>query len=183
MAKKGEAARIVKAVLDKWQRLDILVNNAGITRDRSMRKMTDDDWVAVINTNLNVPSIAPAQPCRPWSIRGLDGSSISAPSSGKWAHLAKLTTRRVKAESLPSPKPSRWKWPSSTLQLTPLHQASLPPRWWMLSPKRLQLRSRRRFPWGRFATVEEIAKAAAFLAADGDYITGQELNVNGGYHM
>ncbi len=53
VAKKGEAARIVKEVLDKWQRLDILVNNAGITRDRSMRKMTDEDWVAVINTNLN----------------------------------------------------------------------------------------------------------------------------------
>jgi acetoacetyl-CoA reductase len=53
VAKKGEAARIVKEVLDQWQRLDILVNNAGITRDRSMRKMTDDDWVAVINVNLN----------------------------------------------------------------------------------------------------------------------------------
>ena len=53
VAKKGEAARIVKEVLDKWQRLDILVNNAGITRDRSMRKMTDDDWVDVINVNLN----------------------------------------------------------------------------------------------------------------------------------
>ena len=53
VAKKGEAARIVKEVLDKWQRLDILVNNAGITRDRSMRKMTDDDWAAVINVNLN----------------------------------------------------------------------------------------------------------------------------------
>ena len=34
VAKKGEAERIVKEVLDKWQRLDILVNNAGITRDR-----------------------------------------------------------------------------------------------------------------------------------------------------
>ena len=42
-----------------------------------------------------------------------------------------------------------------------------------------QLNALRRF----LATAEEIAKAAAFLAADGDYITGQELNVNGGYHM
>src|SRR5271165_7113781 len=42
VSKKGEAHRIVKEVLDKWQRLDILVNNAGITRDRSMRKMTED---------------------------------------------------------------------------------------------------------------------------------------------
>ena len=40
-----------------------------------------------------------------------------------------------------------------------------------------------KIPLGRFATPEEIASAAAFLAADGDYITGQELNINGGYHM
>ena len=53
VSEKGEAARIVKEVLEKWQRLDILVNNAGITRDRSMRKMTDDDWATVINVNLN----------------------------------------------------------------------------------------------------------------------------------
>ncbi|HEV2698758.1 MAG TPA: SDR family NAD(P)-dependent oxidoreductase, partial [Terriglobales bacterium] len=46
---KEDARRIVKEVVDKWQRLDILVNNAGITRDHSMRKMTDEDWAEVIN--------------------------------------------------------------------------------------------------------------------------------------
>ena len=51
VSKKGEAHRIVKEVLGKWQRLDILVNNAGITRDRSMRKMTDDDWAEVISVS------------------------------------------------------------------------------------------------------------------------------------
>src|SRR6185312_7532411 len=50
---KDDARRIVKEVIDNWQRLDILVNNAGITRDHSLRKMTDDDWAAVINVNLN----------------------------------------------------------------------------------------------------------------------------------
>ena len=52
IAKKGDARRIIQEVLDKWQRLDILVNNAGITRDRSMRKMTEEDWGEVINVNL-----------------------------------------------------------------------------------------------------------------------------------
>jgi acetoacetyl-CoA reductase len=36
-----------------WGRLDILVNNAGITRDKTLRKMTDEDWMTVLNTNLN----------------------------------------------------------------------------------------------------------------------------------
>jgi acetoacetyl-CoA reductase len=40
-----------------------------------------------------------------------------------------------------------------------------------------------RIPMGRFATPEEIAKAVLFLAADGDYITGQQINVNGGVYM
>src|ERR1700722_14246094 len=52
ISKKGEAKRVVKEVLDKWQRLDILVNNAGITRDRGMRKMTDDDWGQEIDVTL-----------------------------------------------------------------------------------------------------------------------------------
>jgi acetoacetyl-CoA reductase/3-oxoacyl-[acyl-carrier protein] reductase len=50
-------------------------------------------------------------------------------------------------------------------------------------PEEIAAQIKAKIPLGRFATVEEIAKAAAFLAADGDYITGQELNVNGGYHM
>ncbi|NTW02504.1 MAG: 3-oxoacyl-ACP reductase FabG, partial [Oscillochloris sp.] len=50
----AEAARVmITEVVDRWGHLDILVNNAGITRDRSMRKLTDDDWLSVINTNLN----------------------------------------------------------------------------------------------------------------------------------
>src|SRR5579872_5843782 len=50
-AKKMPAASSKKCY--QWQRLDILVNNAGISRDKSMRKMTDDDWADVINVNLN----------------------------------------------------------------------------------------------------------------------------------
>jgi acetoacetyl-CoA reductase/3-oxoacyl-[acyl-carrier protein] reductase len=50
-------------------------------------------------------------------------------------------------------------------------------------PEEIAAQIKAKIPLGRFASPEEIAKAAAFLAADGDYITGQELNVNGGYHM
>jgi len=40
-----------------------------------------------------------------------------------------------------------------------------------------------RIPLGRFGKPEEIAKAVLFLAADGDYITGQQININGGVYM
>ena len=50
---RHEARRIIQKLLEFHGRLDILVNNAGITRDRSIRKMTDEDWSEVIATNLN----------------------------------------------------------------------------------------------------------------------------------
>jgi len=53
VAHKEEARRIVSSTLETFKRLDILVNNAGITRDRTMKKMTDEDWEAVISVNLN----------------------------------------------------------------------------------------------------------------------------------
>ena len=44
---------MVEKIKQSWGRLDILVNNAGITRDKTLRKMTDEDWLTVLNTNLN----------------------------------------------------------------------------------------------------------------------------------
>src|SRR3569623_385623 len=47
------ARNLIGEVAAVYERIDVLVNNAGITRDRSIRKMTDDDWNEVIDTNLN----------------------------------------------------------------------------------------------------------------------------------
>ena len=44
---------MMEAVMDSFKQIDILVNNAGITRDRTLRKMSDEEWIDVLNTNLN----------------------------------------------------------------------------------------------------------------------------------
>ncbi len=49
----SKAQEIVDAVVEKWEKLDILVNNAGIIRDGLLATMEEDNWLAVINTNLN----------------------------------------------------------------------------------------------------------------------------------
>ena len=53
VSNRQDARRVIRKILDVYGRLDILVNNAGITRDRFIRKMTDSDWLEVIETNLN----------------------------------------------------------------------------------------------------------------------------------
>ncbi len=183
VAKKGEAARIVKEVLDKWQRLDILVNNAGITRDRSMRKMTDDDWGAVINVNLNgtfyctsaaVPAMINQRFGRIINISSVVGqmgafgqANYSASKGGIIAFTKTLALEMAKFNITANAIAPGF---TSTEMVDAI-------------PEEISAQIKAKIPLGRFATPEEIAKAAAFLAADGDYITGQELNVNGGYHM
>jgi len=53
VAEEAQANRLMESVWDHFGRLDILVNNAGITRDRTFRKMTSEEWRDVIETNLN----------------------------------------------------------------------------------------------------------------------------------
>jgi NAD(P)-dependent dehydrogenase (short-subunit alcohol dehydrogenase family) len=50
-------------------------------------------------------------------------------------------------------------------------------------PEDFQAALKARIPMRRFAEPEEVAKAVVFLVADGDYVTGQQLNVNGGIYM
>jgi 3-oxoacyl-(acyl-carrier-protein) reductase len=183
VAKKGEAGRIVKEVVDKWQRLDILVNNAGITRDRSMRKMTEEDWAAVINVNLNgtfyctsaaIPAMTNQRFGRIINISSVVGqmgafgqANYSASKGGIIAFTKTLALEMAKFNITANAIAPGF---TSTEMVDAI-------------PEEIAAQIKAKIPLGRFATPEEIAKAAAFLAADGDYITGQELNVNGGYHM
>ena len=180
---KEDARRIVKQVIDKWQRLDILVNNAGITRDHSLRKMTDEDWADVINVNLNgtfyctsaaLPAMMNQRFGRIINISSVVGqagafgqANYSASKGGIIAFTKTLALEMAKfnitANSIAPGYTS-----TEMVEAIPEDVAA-------------QLKSK--IPLGRFATPEEVAKAAGFLAADADYITGQELNVNGGCHM
>ncbi len=183
VAKKGEAARIVKEVLDKWQRLDILVNNAGITRDRSMRKMTDDDWGAVINVNLNGTFYCTSAAV-PAMINQRFGRIINISSVvGQMGAFGQANYSASKGGIIAFTKTLALEMARFNITANAIAPGFTSTEMVDAIPEEIAAQIKAKIPLGRFASPEEIAKAAAFLAADGDYITGQELNVNGGYHM
>ena len=183
VSRKDEARRIVKEVLDRWLRLDILVNNAGITRDRSLKRMTDDDWAEVISVNLNgtfytTSAALPAMMNQRFgriinisSVVGQAGAFGQANYSASKGGIIAFT-KTVALETARYNITANVIAPGYTS--TDMVQAI---------PKEVAAQAKAKIPLGRFAEPEEIAEAAGFLAADADYITGQELNVNGGFHM
>src|SRR5579864_429996 len=180
---RDDARRIVKEVLEKWQRLDILVNNAGITRDHSMRKMTDEDWAEVINVNLNgtfyctsaaLPAMMNQRFGRIINISSMVGqagafgqANYSASKGGITAFTKTLALEMAKYNITANTIAPGY---TSTEMVDAI-------------PEEVAAQLKSKIPLGRFAQPEEVAKAAGFLATDADYITGQELNVNGGCHM
>ena len=183
VSKKEEAKRIVKQVLDKWQRLDILVNNAGITRDRSLRKMTEDDWVEVIDVNLNGTFY-----CTHAAVQAMMdqkyGRIINISSViGQTGNLGQANYSASKGGIIAFTKSLAREMANFNITANAIAPGYTTTEMVDALPAEIAAQIKSKIPLQRFATPEEIAKAAAFLAAEGDYITGQELNVNGGYHM
>jgi 3-oxoacyl-(acyl-carrier-protein) reductase len=183
VSKKEEAKRIVKQVLDKWQRLDILVNNAGITRDRSLRKMTEDDWVEVINVNLNGTFY-----CTHAAVQAMMdqkyGRIINISSViGQTGNFGQANYSASKGGIIAFTKSLAREMANFNITANAIAPGFTTTEMVDAIPEEIAAQIKSKIPLQRFATPEEIAKAAAFLAAEGDYITGQELNVNGGYHM
>lgn len=183
VANQEEARGTIKQVVDSWKRIDVLVNNAGITRDKSLRKMGDDDWAEVINTNLNgtyyctsaaLPSMIAQKFGRIINVASFVGQAGNFGQANYAASKGGIIafTKVVALESA--------KYNITANVIAPGFTSTD-----MLGavPPEMQEQIKAKIPLGRFAEPEEIAKAAAFLIIDGDYITGQQLNINGGLYM
>ena len=183
LAQNGDARRVVKDVIDFYKHLDILVNNAGITRDKSLRKMSDDDWVQVINNNLNAiffttSAALPGMIERKWGrIVNISSMTGQTPNFGQ-ANYAAAKSGLVGFTKVVALEMARFNITANVV--SPGYTATE-----MLAsiPAEILDQVKAKIPLGRLALPEEIAKAVAFLITDGDYITGQQLAVNGGMYM
>jgi acetoacetyl-CoA reductase/3-oxoacyl-[acyl-carrier protein] reductase len=178
-----EARGLVKRVVEEWGRIDVLVNNAGITRDRSLRKMTDEDWNEVVMTNLNSVYFTTTA-AMPHMIEQNFGRIINISSYvGQSGNFGQSNYGASKGGIIAFTK-------NAALELARYNITvnSLAPGFTMTDmlakvPDNVQTQIKSKIPMGRFGTPEEMAKAVLFLAAEGDYITGQQINVNGGVYM
>ena len=183
LSSNTEARRVVKDVIDFYKQVDILVNNAAITRDKSLRKLTDAEWVEVINNNLNsafytVSAALPGMIERKYG-RIINVSSLTA-QTGNFgqANYAAAKAGLIGFTKVIALEMARYNITANVV--APGYTATD-----MLAtiPPEILEQVKAKIPISRLAKPEEIAKAVAFLVTDGDYITGQTLSVNGGIFM
>ncbi len=180
----GDVDRLMQAALGSLGRVDVLVNNAGITRDQLIMRMSEDDWDAVIDTNLKSAFLVTKAALRPMlkqrygrivniaSISGIMGNAGQANYSASKAGLLGLT-RSVAREVA-----------SRNITCNAVAAGVVETDIWNGVPPSAIDAMLALIPAGRKGTPEDIAEAVAFFASDAaSYITGQVLNVDGGMVM
>jgi len=183
VASREDARRIVKTVIDTVNRIDILVNNAGITRDKSLRKMVDDEWADVINVNLNGTYYCTSA-ALPFMIQQKFGRIISITSLvGQAGAFGQANYAASKGGIVAFTKTVALEMAKYNITANCIAPGYTSTEMVKGIPEEVMEALKARIPMGRLARPEEIGKAVGFLAADADYITGQQIAINGGVYM
>jgi 3-oxoacyl-[acyl-carrier protein] reductase len=185
VADQAQVQRMVAQTLETFGRLDILVNNAGIIRRGTLIDHAPDEWDRVLKVNLWGPfhCLKEAVPAmirqrsgkiiNISSIAGKVGDLASAPSYGASKGALNAFTKAMARELAPH---------GITVNAIAPHaiETEMSQEW--PDEKRRQIIAS--IPLGRLGTPREVAETAAFLASDGaNFITGEIIDVNGGYLM
>jgi acetoacetyl-CoA reductase/3-oxoacyl-[acyl-carrier protein] reductase len=183
LADPKEARAMVQRVAEQFTHLDVLVNNAGITRDKLLPRMTDEDWLEVIQTNLNAVFFCTSAAI-PFMTAQSYGRIINIGSmNGQIGAVGQANYSASKGGIIAFTRTAALELAKSNITVNVIAPGFTETDMFAKVPANLQAQIRGRIPLNRFAQAEEIAKAVIFLVADGDYITGQQINVNGGAFM
>ena len=164
--------------------VDILVNNAGITRDAVFKRMTEQDWMAVINTNLNSVFNVTRQVIDGMSERGwgriINISSVNAIKG----QFGQTNYSAAKAGMAGFSKALAQEVVRKGVTVNTVSPGYVETDLVMAIRKEVREQIVASIPMGRLAKPEEVAAVVAFLASEeAGYITGANISVNGGMHM
>jgi 3-oxoacyl-[acyl-carrier protein] reductase len=176
--------RVPAAIVERHGRLDVVVSNAGIARDQLLLRMKREDWDAVLATNLTATFVLAQAALRPMLKQR--GGRIIAVSSvvGQMGNAGQANYAASKAGLLGFVKALAREVGSRGITVNAIAPGMIDTDMTRTMADRAHVDWSTQIPVGRLGTVDEIAAAACFLAADeASYITGHVLAVNGGMYM
>ena len=183
-------------VIEQHGRLDILVNNAGITIDKTVLKMTDEDWYKVIAVNLS-GAFFMSQAVLPHMIERGSGRIVNISSIiGEMGNIGQanyaasksglfgLTKTLAREAALPAQARRKLEEDGIGITVNTVAPGFIATEMLEHVPEKVLDGIKEKIPVGRLGRPDEIARVVHFLAADqSSFITGAIWGVNGGMDM
>lgn len=177
----GQVKEKCAEILKKYGAVDILVNNAGITRDNLLMRMSDEEWNAVISTNLSScfylsRNLVRAMMGKRWG-RIINISSVS----GIAGNAGQANYSAAKAGIIGFTKTLARELAARNITANAVAPGFIETDMTAKLPENIMEAAKAAIPLKRFGKPDDIARVCAFLASEeASYITGQVLSVNGG---
>lgn len=179
-----DVAALLAAAIDQFGTLDVMVNNAGITRDATMRKMTEEQFDQVISVHLKGTWLGTKLAAD--IMREHDGGSIVNMSSisGKVGNFGQTNYSAAKAGIAAMSKAAAKEVAAKGIRVNAIQPGLIRTAMTEAMPQAAWDSKMTEIPMGRAGEPDEIAKVALFLASDlSSYMTGTVLEVTGGRYM
>ena len=174
----------VDALVKEFGALHVLVNNAGITRDQLAMRMKDEDWDAVVETNLKAVFRLSRAVIRPM-MKQRDGRIVNVTAVvGASGNAGQANYAAAKAGVAGMTRALARELGSRGVTVNCVAPGFIATDMTSALPQSQRDALLAQIPLGRLGQAEEVAAAVAFLASPkAGYITGTELHVNGGMYM
>lgn len=179
-----EASRMAQEVSQAFGHLDILVNNAGVTADTTFRKMDQASWHKVLTTNLDgVFNCTKA--CLDGMLAQQWGRVVSITSViGQMGNFGQANYAASKAGVTAFTKSLAKEVAAKSITVNAIAPGFISTEMVDIIPEEIRAKLLAQIPMRRFGRPDEVARACVYLcSSDGDYITGSELQINGGLYM
>ena len=184
VSKAEDVDRIFKTVKDEFGGLDVLVNNAGITRDGLLIRMKEENWDAVLDTDLKSTFLT-TKAAAQMMMRKKKGAIVNIASVvGLMGNAGQANYAAAKAGVIGLTKATAKELAPRNVRVNAVAPGFIATDMTDVIPEKNKEMMLQSIPLGRMGQAEDVASAVCFLASDdASYITGQVLKVDGGMVM
>ena len=179
-----EASRMAQEVSAAFGHLDILVNNAGVTSDTTFRKMDQASWRKVLTTSLDGVFNC-TKVCLDGMLAQQWGRVVNITSViGQMGNFGQANYAASKAGVAAFTKSLAKEVAAKGITVNAIAPGFISTEMVDIIPEEIRAKLLAQIPMRRFGRPDEVARACVYLcSSDGDYITGSELQINGGLYM
>jgi len=178
-----EAKALIDKTIEAYGQIDILVNNAGVNRDRTLKRLSVAEWDEVISTDLSSAFYCTSAAVPHMTERNYGRVIVMSSIIGQMGNVGQSNYAAAKAGLIAFAKSAAKELARNNITVNAMCPGFVETDMVTALSDDVKKNLLAQIPLGRFGRPEEVAAFVRFLCTEGDWITGQQFNPNGGQYM
>jgi NAD(P)-dependent dehydrogenase (short-subunit alcohol dehydrogenase family) len=183
VAHPDDCKMLIDKTVETYGQIDILINNAGVNRDRTLKRLSVEEWQEVINTDLNSAFYCTSAAIPHMTERNYGRIIVMSSIIGQMGNVGQSNYAAAKAGLIAFAKSAAKELARNNITVNAMCPGFVETDMVTALSDEVKANLLKQVPLGRFGRPEEVANFVRFLCTEGDWITGQQFNPNGGQYM